>query len=164
MSSQIETPQRTPAIFQVNAGSRAREEVTILVKDAVVGQEDLVIRGLPLPITEKRGRVVDPPRSRILGPGAHAAAQVDVTDNGETAPRAGGEPAHHIEVVLDKTEFEDQILGRVAGNRQLGKKQNVRAFGLRPIHGFGDLSLVGVKGADREVDLGAGDSHRKRRA
>ena len=49
MSSQIETPAFRPGDLPGESGVVAGGEIAILVKDPVIGEEDLVVGRLPLP-------------------------------------------------------------------------------------------------------------------
>jgi hypothetical protein len=58
----------------------------------------------------------------------------------------------------DEAWLEQQVLGRVSGERQLGKKDDVGCGGAGLRQAGPDLGGVAVDVADREVELGQCDS------
>ena len=113
-SSQIDTPTRTPATS--NSGRRfgRRREVALLVEHRVVRQQLLAVDAVHPPVRAHRGRVVaaSPAGSREPDDrGAPAGARRDLL---ERLAGAG-----------DERRAQQQILGRIAGDRQLGEHDEV---------------------------------------
>ncbi len=115
---------------------------------------------LDLAIGDDRHRVGHPPVDRVgCGPLPRGCV-VDETDHGGRLPGPPRKAADHLEIRVDERGPNDEILGRIPGHRQLGKKQHVGAFTLRPLHGFGDQLLVALEVSDGQVQLCSGHSQR----
>ena len=99
-----------------------------------------------------------------LATGAHGggveqvAVLVDEADDGGAVARAGGELGEGGLVVGDEAGLEHQVLGRVAGDRQLGEGDDVAAGGVGPVVGVDEQGEVAVEVADGWVELGQGDA------
>ena len=148
MSSQIGNPRRTPRNADRPRQRPAREDA-VFVEDAVVGQLDLVAETRDGAIVEERDRIVDLTVLRPGGPDDDPRATV----GGILGEGLDGGPAGVLE-----SRLEDEVLGRIAGDEELGENQHVgaelRRFGARgPC-----LGEVAVDVADQGVELGNGDA------
>ena len=140
-------PHRQPVEVE-DAGRGALAEVALLVEDAVVGQALLVVAGGDVPAAQERAGVVDA-LGRVLG-----VAEDDVDarhlagDRGEGPLDPGVEP-----------RAQQQVLGRVAGQGQLGEEDQSGAEPVTRRAGrLDDAPGVAVHVPDQEVDLGQGDA------
>ena len=124
---------------------RARLEVSVLVEHAVVRQVLLVIDAGPAAVVQDRGRVED------------VVALVDEAHHGGEAAGGAGDLGQRAQVRLDERRLEEQVLGRVAGDRQLGKGHQAAAERARLLETGADLGDVALEVPDRRVDLGEGD-------
>ena len=124
-----------------------RGEVAVLVEDAVVGEEVLPVDGHhPAVCADGAGvcqvaieeRHADQRDGRRAGPG-------DLVER----PRGG----------LDEARAQEQVLGRVAGDRELGKHDEVCTCGLRLAQMVEHAIAVAVEVADDGVQLGQRDPH-----
>ena len=95
--------------------ARAGLEVAQLVEDAVVGQVDLAVARLHGAVGEDRGSVVDV--LRALG----------VADDRDDAGRLRGEALQRRSRVGEEVLLEQQVLRRVAGQRELREADELRA-------------------------------------
>ena len=120
-SSQIDTPTRTPADLDERRGAGAGREVALLVEHGVVRQVALVVHGL----APGRRRTRPP---RCTGRGRRRRSRPPR----RTAPVARGHPVERPAVVGDEAGLEQQVLGRVAGDGQLGEHGEVAALRPRP--------------------------------
>ena len=120
MSSQTVSPTRSRSPMSITAPADARLEVALLVEHAVVGQVDLAVDRVHRAVGEHGGRVVD-----VLG----ALREADDRDD---AVRVGGELAQRRADVGEEVLAQQQVLGRIAGERELGEQHQIRARLLRP--------------------------------
>ena len=126
-------------------GLVARREVAGLVEHRVVRQQPLAVR------------------AEHLAPGAHGggveqvAVLVDEADDGRAVAGAGGELAEGGLVVGDEPGLHHEVLGRVAGDRQLGEGDDVAPGRVGPVVGVEQLGQVAVDVADGRVELGQRD-------
>src|SRR5262249_35169573 len=101
---------------------RARLEIPPLVEDVIGRQEPLVVDALNAP-SSRHDRGVE---YRSAGAGA-------VADDRAEDPRGFAGPArdapHRALALVEKRGSLEQILGRIAADRQLGKQYEVRASG-----------------------------------
>ena len=144
MSSQIETPIGTPFSSKI-AGLGARLEVALLVEHAVVREVHLAVDRGDLAVGEHRGRVVD-----VVG----ALGEADECDD---AARLGGEILERGADLVEEGGLEQQVLGRVAADRELRKhdqRRSLLASGGRLLR---DLAGVARDVTDGGVDLGERD-------
>ena len=92
----------------------ARLEVALLVEDAVVGQEHLAVDRL------------------YAAAGEHGAGVVDVVgelweaDQRHDPVGRGGDPLERRARVGEEVLLEQQVLGRIAGHRELGEQDQLR--------------------------------------
>ena len=147
MSSQIEIPTFTPPITYSSSGSDSSpgREVARLVEHGVVRQQPLAIRADDLAVRADRGGVVD------------VAVLVDEADDRRAAAGPRGELRQHLEVVGDEARLEHEILGRIAGGRQLGEGHDVAPGGIGTVVGVGHQREVAVEVAHGRVELGERD-------
>ncbi len=122
-------------------------EVAQLVEDPVVGQVDLAVDGLQAAVCQHRRGVVD-----VVGALGEA-------DERHDALRVGRDPLDRRPRVGQEVLLEQQVLGRVAGDRQLGEERELRAGLARARELLANLGLVAGDVADGGVDLGEGDAH-----
>ena len=125
-------------------------EVALLVEDAVVGQAQLAVDAGDIAVGEHGRRVVD-----VVG----ALREADDRDDVDRLGRELGERARDL---VEEVRLEQQVLGRVARQRELGEEHERRSA-LARLDGRGG-DLVGVAGdvADRRVDLGQRAAQRLR--
>ena len=122
-------------------------EVALLVEDAVVRQEDLVIDGRDLAVVQERGGVEE------------ITVLVDKADHGGDVRGGPCDHAELREVVADECRLEDEVLGRIAGDRQLRKADDVGARGARLVHPADDQPRISGQVTDGWVDLGESNPH-----
>ena len=133
-SSQIVTPTRTPADDEQRAVDGRRREVALLVEDRVVRQQVLAVDALHLPVGAHRGRV------------GEVAARLGEADDRGDPPGARRELLERLAAAGDERRPQQQVLGRVAGDRQLRERDEVAAGRVGP--------LVGVEDARRRCRRG----------
>jgi hypothetical protein len=93
------------------------------------------------------------------------AAGVDEADDRRAPPGAPGQLLEGGAVVGDEPRLEQEVLGRVAGDRQLGEHGQVRPRPLRLVEGGQHGLDVAVEVAHHQVELAGGDTetaHRPR--
>jgi hypothetical protein len=131
------------------AAVRVDHEVAALVEHRVVGQLALAVGALDAAVAQDAGGVVDH-RTRALGP---------ADDGGDATGRGRRDPCHRLLEVVQEARPQQQVLGRIARQRQLREQHQVRPV-LVPRLGDHRRDPVGVvvDGADREVELGQGDA------
>src|SRR5438552_14730337 len=64
-----------------------------------------------------------------------------------------------LEILRDKTRFEDEVLRRVSGNGQLGGQDQFRASGHEALVSADDLLKIATQIPDGRVDLSKTDLH-----
>ena len=121
-------------------------EVALLVEHAVVGEEALAVDAVDLAVGAHRGRVVE------------VEAGVDEAHHRHAPAGAGGHPVEGGPVVGDEAGLEQEVLGRVAGDRQLGEHGHVALGDLGPVDGVEDGGGVAVEVAHDQVELAGGDT------
>ena len=129
-------------------GPLAGHEVPLLVEDPEVRQHDLVVAGADLAAGEEPGRVVQPSLGPVHEPG----------DHGTGIGGLRGELVERVEVVTDELGAEHEILGRVAGDRQLREAHELDAGGRCLRRRGGHLLNVAGEVADGEVQLAECDA------
>ena len=80
-------------------------------------------------------------------------------DDRDDASRVGGDPLDRGARVGEEVLLEQQVLGRVAGDRQLGEERELRAGLACARELLANLGLVAGDVADGGVDLGERDPH-----
>ena len=124
---------------------RSRLEVALLVEDAVVGQDHLPVDGLHRAVGEHGAGVV-----YVLGKLGESDQRHDPVD-------LRGEELECLACIAEEVLLEQQILGRVAGDRQLRKQHQLSAGALRGVDPVGDLFLVTGDVPDRRIHLAQGE-------
>jgi len=120
----------------------ARLEVADLVEDTVVGQADLAVDRLDGAVRADREGVVD-----VLGALGEA-------DEGDEVARLGGEVLERRARVAQEVLLEQQVLGRVAGDRHLREDHELRARVARVAQRRLHRVRVALEIADPGVHLG----------
>ena len=140
-SSQMLTPTRTPPITYSSSGSVAGREVALLVEHGVVRQEALAVDADHLAAAQTAAALW---RSRPASTKPTIAAQrpVRAATFGERSPVVGHEAG-----------LEHEVLGRVAGDGQLGEGGEVGAGRLGLLQGVEDALHVAVEVTHDGVDL-----------
>ena len=123
-------------------------EVALLVEDAVVRQEDLPVDALNAPVREDRERVVDV--LRMLGEPDQGDHVVHLFGDLVERPPPGGE----------EMRLQEEVLGRVAVHRELGKDGHLGARSASPPERVHDRGGVAVDVAHCRVDLGKREAQR----
>ena len=121
-------------------------EVAGLVEHGVVRKQTLAVRAEHHAARAHSGGVVE------------VAIGGDVADHCDTAPRERGHLVQRGEVVGHEAGLEHQILRGVAGDRQLGERDEVAPRVVRAVVGRADLGDVAFQIADGGVDLGQCDA------
>ena len=140
MSSQTVSPTLMSPMSRIGAAG-AGLEVAVLVEDAVVRQVDLAVERLHLALGEHGRGVVD-----VLG-------ALGEPDDRHEAVRLLGQLVQRRSRVGQETLLEQQVLGRVAGERELGEEDELRARLGRPAHALAHLVRVARDVAHRRVHL-----------
>ena len=122
-------------------------EVALLIEDAVVGQEDLVVDGLDLAVVDEGGRVED------------LAVPIDEADDRRDSPGLCRDQVQLGQVVADEGGFEDQVLGRVSGDDELREAHDVGLGIAGALDPLDDEARVSAQVADRRVDLRERNPH-----
>ncbi len=125
----------------------ARGEVAVLVEDAVVGQEALAVDGPDRAVGEDVAGVVE------------VAVEVGSPDERDDARRLGGDRLDAPARRADERRAQQQVLGRVAGDRELGEEHEVGAGVACLAQVREDALRVAVEVADDGVDLCERESH-----
>ena len=79
--------------------------------------------------------------------------EVDESDGGRTVTGPGRHRRQSLEVVLDESRLEHQILRGVAGDRQLGEHRQIGSGLLGVAQQLDHLRHVAIEVAHRRVDL-----------
>ena len=132
------------------AGAGAGREVALLVEDAVVWEVDLVVDAVEAAVGEDGGRVVDG-----VGPFGEA-------DDGDDPHGERGQPLEGGGGVPEEVVLEEEVLGRVSGDRELWKGDELGSGVASVFDAGGDLSLVCGDVADRRVHLAEGEAECRR--
>ena len=125
-------------------------EVALLVEHRVVRQQLLAVDAEHPAVRADRRRVVE------------VTARLREADHRRAAPGAGRELVERLGRLRDERRPQQQVLGRVAGDRQLGEDDEIAARGLRLLVGVEDPLGVAVEVADDDVDLGGSAVPRSR--
>jgi hypothetical protein len=81
-----------------------------------------------------------------------------VPDESDDVRDAGGELPEGPRVCVEEVPLEQQVLGRVAGERQLRKHDDLGALAAGALDRVADLRRVAVDVADRRIELGERDA------
>ena len=126
----------------------ARGEVAVLVEDAVVGEEPLVVDRLHLAVGANGAAVVE------------VAVEVRHPDERDDASRLLRDLGEGLLRGVDEARPQEQVFRRVARDRKLGEEDDVGAGVTRLGHTRQDQLAVSVEIADGRVDLGQREPHR----
>jgi hypothetical protein len=139
------------ALHLHHAGLRARLEVALLVEHAVVRQGLLAVDD---------GRAVRPQQDGAVVDGV--AVVLGIADEDGHAVQALAEALERLGDVAREAAVEQQVLGRIAAQRELREHDEVRAQGVvRAPAELQHVRDVGLDVADDGVGLGDGDSRRR---
>jgi hypothetical protein len=122
-------------------------EVALLIEDAVVGQPALVVDAQDATVAAQRRSVEETPVNAV-----HEAHEREVL-----ARR--GHALERVQVVVGEVVLREQVLGRVAGEHELGQQRELRALAGRARDGGRDERRVAVDVADDRVDLREREAH-----
>ena len=120
----------------------ARGEVAVLVEDAVVREEALAVDRLHLAARADRACVVEV---------ALEVGRADERDDATGFARDLGERALRG---ADEARAQEKVLGRVAGDRELGEEDDVGRRLFRLLQPGENPLAVSLEVADSRVDLG----------
>ena len=152
-------PVRAPRVLadgdaDANAGDAeqrqrlsTRREVPLFVEHGVVRQQALVVHALHRAERAYSGGVVE------VAPG------VDEAHDRRAAAGSGRQLLEGLEVVGDEPGLQHQILGGVAGDRQLGEGSDVAARGFGLLECSEDGRQVAIEIADDCIDLAGSHPH-----
>src|SRR5712691_6563438 len=121
-------------------------EVALLVEHAVVGQEDLVVHGLQLSVVDEGRSVED------------VAVLVDEADHCRDSLGGADDKVEVLEVVADESGLQDEVFGRIAGDGQLRKANDVDALVAGASDPVDDQACIAAEVPDGGVDLSQPDS------
>jgi len=117
-----------------DAATQAGEEVSFLVKNAVIRQLNLMVYPQESRVTQQGRRIVNLP---VLG-------MSKTYENGY--PMAMGHQAlQRVPIVVKKSPFDEQIFRRIATKRQLGEGHDVRAGALGSADPTNDLIEISTE-------------------
>ena len=122
-------------------------EVAVLVEDAVVGQELLAVDRLHLAVDADGAGVEE------------VAVEMRRADERCDARRGRRDLVERPRGGLEEPRSKEQVLGRVAGDGQLGEEDEVGATRPGLLEPAEDAAAVAVEVADNGVDLGEGEAH-----
>ena len=125
----------------------AGREVAHLVEDAVVRQEALLHERLDLAVRADGAGVVE------------IAVEIRRADERGHAARRGGDLGERLLGRAHEPRPQQQVLGRIAGHRQLGEHDEVGARALRLLEPLEDQRAVAVEVADGGVRLDECEAH-----
>ena len=128
---------RNPADLD-HARRIAGTEVALLVEHRVVGQLVLAVGGDHASAAQQRRGVVE-------GTGV----RLGVADHHVDTHHLAGEPGERLLAAADEPGAQQQVLGRVAGQRQLREDHRIGALFARPAARHGDLRDIAVEGTDQ---------------
>jgi len=141
--------QRGTGAGEVETGGRGPHvEVALLVEDLVIRKQLLAVVRLHLAVAEHDGRVED-----------HLALVLGVADHHVEARQALAQALQAVRDAMPEPTMEQQVLGRVAGQGQLGQQQDVRALLPRLGRRGDDARFVTGYVADEAIDLAERDAH-----
>ena len=124
-------------------------EVAHLVEDAVVGEVDLAVDRLHAAVGADRGGVVG-----VLG-------TLGEPDDRDDVHRLGGDPLQRLAGIGEEVLLEQEVLRRVAGDRELGEEDDLGTRLPRLAQAREDLLGVAGDVADGGVELGQSDPHQQ---
>src|SRR5665213_55499 len=86
----------------------------------------------------------------------------DVTDQHGGFPARRRQAMQNLQIPGHETFLEQKVARRVARDGQFGKKHEFRFFFLGALETLPDLGFIAFEVADGRIDLGQGNSHRRR--
>ena len=89
------------------------------------------------------------------------ATSIDETDDGDAVARGRCDPIEHDTVVAHEARFQNEILGRITGDRQFSEDDDITTLGLGPLVRLENLLAVAVQIAHHGVRLSHTDSDRR---
>jgi hypothetical protein len=122
-------------------------EVAVLVEDAVVRQELLPVDPADLTVGAHRARVREVP----VEPGR--------ADERDHVRRRAGDLSERLARGAQEPGAKQEILGRVAGDSELGEEDEIRPLGSCLRYGRDDFVAVPVEVSDGQVQLCECQSH-----
>jgi hypothetical protein len=125
----------------------ASSEVALLVEHLVIGQIVLARHRGDAPVADQRCGVVAPAVGAELGEADHQAGALHL----------GREALERAAAIGEEALAQQQVLGRIAAQRQLGRQHQVGARGARARAELKDARRVAGEVADGAVDLSRGD-------
>ena len=137
-------PDPHPADTEQPGRTGSRGEVPLLVEYRIIGQQLLVVFPPDLTLGTEGGGVVK------VQPLVHEA------DDRGALVGSGRHLGQGGQVVRDETGLEQQVLGRVAGYRQLGKHGEVRLRFLGHRNALDNALHIARQVADNRIDLAQG--------
>ena len=123
-------------------------EVPMLVEDAVVREELLAVDAADLTVGAYRACVRE------------VAVEPRRADERDEPGRRGGDLLERLARRMQKAGAEQQVLRRIAGHRELGEEDEVRAGRARLAEGVDDPVAVAAEVADDDVQLCEREPHR----
>ena len=126
-------------------------EVALLVGHAVVPQPRLAVDRADLAAGDHRDRVEDVLRA------------LREADHGDDPVHVAGDRLERLARVAQEVLLEQQVLGRVAGDGQLGREHELGAAVARGLDRAGDPRGVALHVADDAVELGEREAERGQR-
>jgi hypothetical protein len=135
-------------------GHRSRREHPLLVEHAVVRQIDLEAQAGDTAAVEQRHGIVE---LAVFDPGG--ADQ----HRGPAIRRVGGERLDRAAARLLERRLENEVLGRIAADEQLGEHDEISAVARRLGAGAARLVRIARDVADDRVELGDGERKAIRR-
>ena len=124
-------------------------EVAVLVEDAVVRKEVLAVDASQLPVSEHGACVCE------------VAIEERAADERGDPLRRGGDLVERGAGGLDEARAEEQVLGRIPCDRELGEDDEVGSGGAGLTDRIDDQRAVAGKIADDGVELREREPHRK---
>ena len=154
----------------VDFARSVRLEIARLVEDAVVRQPLLVVNVRQPPVMDHGGGVVNRDAAlvgRADRPPNHTPrlfAPIDETNNCRDPPAGFCHPLERRDVVGDEARTQEQVLRRIARDRQLRERNDIHAQLPRPLDILECLPHIPLEIADRRIDLREPDPERLRHA
>ena len=136
------------AVDVEDGGVGAGEEIALFIEDAVIGEMDFVVDAEEASVPDDGGGVEE----------AALAVRVDEADNHCYALGMLDDLVEAGAVLGDEVGLVEQVLGRVAGDGELGEGDEVGIAGSGLVDVVEDLGRVAPQIADGGVDLGEGCS------
>ena len=123
-----------------------RREVALLVEHRVVGQQVLAVHAEHPAVRAHRGGVEE------------VAPRFGEPDDRGRAPGARRDLLERLTRLRHERRAQQQVFGRVAGDRELGEGDEIAARRLGAVVGIEDARRVAVEVADHEIELRGRDA------